>query len=329
MKRDNLKFHVCPQCRAEDLHFSDDREEVDDEVLTGYLCCKSCGMRFEIARGVPRFVSLDNYAKSFGFQWNHFSKTQLDSYSGVGISKRRILETTRWPSDMTGIVILEAGSGAGRFTEVMLDAGAFVVSCDYSTAVDANFNNNGRHRNLHLFQGDIFNLPLKPLFDKVLCVGVLQHTPDPERAFISLTKQVRPGGELVVDIYPRRLDMFLHWKYLLRPLTRHLPKAWLFRVLEAVVPAFIPLARSLRKIGGRAGARLVPIIEYSHLGLPTRLNEQWALLDTFDMYSPMHDHPQTQDALRRWYVDCGFQDVQVHNGPNGIVGRGVRPDMTR
>ena len=51
--------------------------------------------------------------------------------------------------------------------------------------------------------------------------------------------------------------------------------------------------------GRRIGARLIPIVEYYHSGLSDDLNEEWAVLDTFDMYSPRHDHPQSMGSVRR------------------------------
>lgn len=38
--------------------------------------------------------------------------------------------------------ILEAGSGGGRFTEVLIKSGALVDSFDFSKAVEANYKNN-------------------------------------------------------------------------------------------------------------------------------------------------------------------------------------------
>ena len=32
---------------------------------------------FPIINNIPRFVPIDNYSSSFGFQWNIFNKTQL------------------------------------------------------------------------------------------------------------------------------------------------------------------------------------------------------------------------------------------------------------
>ena len=37
------------------------------------------GKKYEIINNIPRFVKSDNYANSFGLQWNKFRKTQLDS----------------------------------------------------------------------------------------------------------------------------------------------------------------------------------------------------------------------------------------------------------
>jgi hypothetical protein len=154
---------------------------------------------------------------------------------------------------------------------------------------------------------------------------VLQHTPDPQAAFGSLASHVAPGGELVVDLYAKRLTALFSWKYLLRPITRRMDKEMLHRMVERGVDLLLPLAVWLRRLAGGAGVRLLPIAEYSNLGLSPELNRQWAILDTFDMYSPVHDHPQTARTLRRWFEEAGFVDVQVERGSNGIVGRGRRP----
>ena len=159
----------------------------------------------------------------------------------------------------------------------------------------------------------------------MICLGVLQHTPDPEAAFRSLGRYVRPGGQLVVDLYRRDVAALMQWKYLLRPVTKRMRKEALYEVISRVTPPLVPVARLLRRFAGRLGARLVPIVEYSHLGLAPDLNVQWAVLDTFDMYSPAHDHPQSLESVKRWFGEIGFQDVRVRPGPNGVVGSGRRP----
>jgi 2-polyprenyl-3-methyl-5-hydroxy-6-metoxy-1,4-benzoquinol methylase len=330
MKKTNSKLHCCPSCRAANLELTISDKTTSDSVTEGAFQCGNCHARFPIRDKLPRFVPASNYAESFGFQWNLHAQTQLDSHSGLPISHDRLWTAVGEKSDLTGQHVLEAGSGAGRFTEVLVESGANVVSFDYSTAVDANANNQKQKAptNLHLFQGDIFNIPLhESSFDKVICLGVIQHTPDPERAFESLARYVRPGGQLVVDIYASSAVAWLHWKYLLRPITRRLKKETLYRFVEIIVPPLVPVSRFLRRIAGRAGGRLMPIVEYSHLGLPPKLNVQWAILDTFDMYSPAHDHPQTLDSVVRWFRREGFVEINVRRGLNGVVGSGRRPSV--
>jgi SAM-dependent methyltransferase len=279
-----------------------------------------------IERGIPRFIPDAHYAASFGFQWKRHAATQLDSRSGIPISRCRLFGVTGWPERMEGERILEAGCGAGRFTEVLAATGADVWSFDLSDAVEANHANHGHLSNVHIFQASIAAIPFAPgQFDRVLCLGVLQHTPDPAATFRALAAQVRPGGFLAVDVYRKDLAALLQWKYVLRPLTKRMSPEWLYRVVRWVAPRLVPATRYARRVAGRWSARLFPIVEYSHLGLSPELNREWSILDTFDMFSPAHDHPQTLAAVRWWFADAGFVDVVVQKGPNGIIGRGMKP----
>jgi SAM-dependent methyltransferase len=209
---------------------------------------------------------------------------------------------------------------------VLLATVVTVFSFDLSNAVDANLANNGRAANLSLFQASILDIPVREAtFDKVICLGVLQHTADPEKTFFSVARYVKPGGDIAIDIYARRLTSIISWKYLLRPITKRISKERLFRWVERVVDVLLPTAILLRRLGGRWGARMLPIVEYSHLGISSEVNREWATLDTFDMYSPVHDHPRSIGDVRRWFDAAEFIDVIVEYGPNGVIARGRRP----
>lgn len=318
MIESDLGAYVCPACNASAFQAGN--------LKSGDLRCGACHAVYPIKNGLPRFVPQDNYAASFGFQWNQHARTQLDSYTGRSISRDRLFGVTGWPTDLHGQRILEAGSGAGRFTEVLVDTGAEVYSFDYSLAVEANAASNGANGSLHLFQGDIFRIPFAPGgFDKVMCLGVIQHTPDPSRAFHCLAAQVKPGGELAIDVYGSRLSAWLHWRWLLRPITRRMDKQRLYGIVSAVTPVLLPVAVFLRRLAGRYGARLIPVVEFTDLELPEDLHRQWAILDTFDWYSPTYDLPQSKATVTRWFAEAGFEDVHVAYGPNGVIGRGRRP----
>ncbi len=169
----------------------------------GWLKSIDGSSRYPIRNGIPRFVPESNYADNFGMQWNKFSKTQLDSYSGHSISSDRFWKATGWNLDeIKGKWVLDVGCGAGRFAEVALGCGAIVVALDYSSAVDACYANLGHYPNLHVVQGDIYALPFVPeSFSFVYSLGVLQHTPDVERAFACLPPMLAKGGQICVDYY--------------------------------------------------------------------------------------------------------------------------------
>lgn len=317
MRREAIDTYACPGCGGQAWHITDPDN--------GEMACGECGASYAIRQGIPRFVEPENYAASFGFQWSRHARTQLDSFTGRSVSRDRLFGVTGWSRDLRGQKILEAGSGAGRFTEILASTGGEIYSFDYSLAVEANNANNGDKGNVHLFQGNIFRMPFVPGgFDKVMCLGVIQHTPDPEQAFRCLAAQVKPGGELAIDVYASRLSAWLHWRWLLRPITRRMDKQRLYRIVSAVTPVLLPVAVFLRRLAGRYGTRLIPVAEFSDLHLPKELHVQWAILDTFDWYSPAFDFPQSKATVVRWFAVAGFKDVSVGYGPNGVVGRGRR-----
>jgi SAM-dependent methyltransferase len=328
MRPSQVGLLACPQCAAA-LRTEPSDLDPSGHIQSGQLRCSGCGREFPIIDSIPRFVSSENYARGFGFQWNRHAQTQLDSYTGARISERRLFDTTRWPGRLEGKRVLEVGSGAGRFTEVLAKTGAELASVDYSAAVEANFGNNGRFENVLILQGDIYHLPFPPRsFDYVLCIGVLQHTPDPAGAFRCLVQQVKPGGSIAIDVYRKRnalatLTMTHRW---VRPLTRRVQPDRLYRMTHGYVRALWPLARLIRRIPvvGHKLNWMLGIGDYgSALALPDNILREWAVLDTFDMLSSAYEFRQTIDTVRSWFVSAGIADAEVVYGHNGIVARGT------
>jgi SAM-dependent methyltransferase len=304
-------------------------EGCDGRIRSGWLASEGGQHRYPVREFIPRFVPSSNYADNFGTQWNEFRRTQLDSYSGQPISSTRFWKATEWrPEDIAGKWVLDAGCGAGRFAEVTSQAGARVVALDYSSAVDACYENLKRHDNVHVVQGDIHALPFqKGSFAFIYSLGVLQHTPDVAKAFAALPPMLAKGGQLCVDVYWKRLPTMLHAKYLLRPITKHMPHEMLFRILQKAVPILLPVSQHLGSIPvlGRVLRRLVPVADYAgKYPLSAQQMQEWALLDTFDMLAPKYDNPQTAARVRTWLEQAGLVEVRVFH-ETLLVGRGCRP----
>lgn len=299
----------------------------------GYLLSDDGGNRYFISAGVARFVDDDNYANNFGTQWNHFSKTQLDSYSRHPISADRFWSATNWvPKDLKGKWVLDAGCGAGRFAEIALDAGANVVAIDYSSAVDACWSNLSHYPNLHVLQADIYALPFKDaVFDYVYSLGVLQHTPNVEQAFKALPRVLKPGGKITVDYYWKRFRTMCHAKYAFRPITTRMSQQRLFELLQRYTPAMLRTSQNLGKLPvvGRVLQRIVPVADYTgRFPLSDVQLTEWALLDTFDMLAPTYDNPQTQSTIAAWMTESGIDDVEVLHESH-LVARGTKPALSK
>jgi 2-polyprenyl-3-methyl-5-hydroxy-6-metoxy-1,4-benzoquinol methylase len=327
MKRELLCILRCPTCRG---HLQLDAEnELQGEVTSGTLTCQHAEHVFPIVHAIPRFVPGDNYAASFGWQWNRFGKTQLDSHSGQPISRDRFFAFTGWtPEQLAGKRVLDIGCGAGRFAEIALSCGAEVVAVDYSSAVDACWANHQDKPNLFgVLQADIYHLPLLPAqFDFVYCLGVLQHTPDVRAALMALPPQLKACGQLAVDVYPKQWRNSLWPRYWIRPITRRLRPDRLFRMVQFMVKYLLPVSVVLGRapLVGRKLRHLIPLSNYDGiLPLTEEQLREWATLDTFDMLAPAHDHPQTSATLTNWLHEAGLERVRVFR-LGFLVGRGSR-----
>lgn len=325
MKTELLDLLCCP-VSGQRLEIKDAQYR-NDAIESGWLVTKDHKFRYPVKNYVPRFVPEYNYADNFGMQWNKFSHTQLDSYSGHSISADRFFKATNWrSSELLGKWILDVGCGAGRFAEVALQAGAKVVALDYSTAVDACYSNLKQHSNLHVIQGDIYALPfLKNSFDYVYSLGVLQHTPDVRRSFFSLPPMLSQGGHLCIDFYEKSWKSSLLPKYWLRPITKRIPKLKLFSILEKLVPTMLPVSVALGNIPivGKIIKRIIPVANYVG-SLPLDKNQQleWSLLDTFDWLSPEFDNPQTSETVFSWLKEANMSNIEVLKAGH-LVGRGT------
>jgi SAM-dependent methyltransferase len=331
MRRKALDLLICGDCQGA-LRIQEVAEEdaSTENIVTGHLECAGCGKRYPILRSVPRFVTAENYASSFGFQWQRFHSLQIDKVMGNNFSRDRFVAGTQWPARLEGERILEAGSGAGRFTQLALETGADVYSFDLSDAVDANYQNNGGEANLNLFQASIYEIPLRPAtFDKVFCFGVLQHCPDVKRAFLGLIPLLRPGGEIVVDVYQMHTGI-PPLKYWARPFLKRMKTETIYKLLSWTIPPAFEVKKVLHGIPkiGPLLAKVIPIGPISHA---PRLNytddelKQVKILSALDMLSPKYDQPQKIETVRQWFDEAGLVEIQIWIGYNGINARGRRP----
>ena len=159
---------------------------------------------YKVVRGVPRFVDLGKIeddkaatAENFGWQWTNF--TQEDpKYNEQFLGWLQPVSKAFFKDK----IVLEGGCGKGRHTKLAAEWGAAeVVGIDLGDGVESAYRLTHDIPNAHIIQCDIFKLPLKKVFDYAFSVGVLHHTPDPKKAFVSLAGKVKKGGSISAWVY--------------------------------------------------------------------------------------------------------------------------------
>jgi SAM-dependent methyltransferase len=321
MRERDLQHLICPSCKR-DLVIDEIIKEDRGVIEEGKLKCSRCVEKYDIIRCIPRFVPSQRYTSGFGLEWTRHARTQYDSYSGMPISETRFFEETKWPRHLAKQLILEVGSGSGRFTEVAASTGAMVISIDLSNAVEANYASNGGKANVLIVQGDLYQMPFKDdYFDKVFCIGVLQHAPDTREAFMSLPRYLKSGGNVVIDVYGKS-GRLLNLRRLVRLFTKRIPPEKLYKRCAQYVEWMWPLVRFLDRHGGTRVIGLSLIPYYKQYGLSDRMLKEWALLDLFDIVSATYEFPQSVEIVHEWFSDANMRNIEVQWGYNGIEGRG-------
>jgi len=301
---------------------------------TEYSCPDGC--KYSINHLIPRFVPQNNYADSFGLQWNEYKKTQLDSFTNTSISKDRLQRILGGSLEiLRGKNILEAGCGAGRFTEILLKEGGNVFAADLSTAVEANYENCRAFPNYFVCQADITSLPVRPeAFDIVICIGVIQHTPNPEKTMESLASYVRPGGLLVIDHYTHGYPETPS-RVIIRSILLHMNPRLSMKFNKILTNFLWPVHRVFgrhRKKPWIRGLRsiflyLSPLVDY-HDSYPQLNQEQlktWAMLDTHDTLTDRFKHLRTGEEIRDQLHRCGMEKIEITLAGNGIEARSHKP----
>ena len=320
MNTEYYRYLCCPDCRADlDLSVTSRGPE---GVKEGTLTCRSCAAQFPIVNHIPRFVPGNNYAKSFGFQWNRFHILRSAPQNRgpfMELAKETILRRSGWEESFyRDKMVLECGCGGGSETEALLAMGANVISFDYANSVDVALAMNAGHSNLLILQADIANLPLKRRsFDVVHCHRVLMHTPNPEASFRSIAKQTHSGGVLFAHAYSNRLKSLIYYKYLLRPFTKRMAPETLLGMLRKYGRPMYRMLGWLRRHNLGFLRRFIPFENVSRLGPKhgIQLTEQaWyelSLIVTFDALTPEYDKPQSWRVMKRWFETEGMEDITV------------------
>ena len=267
---------------------------------------------------------------TYGLQWNRFrilrpEEDRATFFNRTGLSH----------DDLAGAVVLDAGCGMGRYLRVAAEAGANVVGLDLSESTRAarEMTEDLADRVLVL-RGDLLRPPLaEGTFDQIYSIGVLDHTPDPRRAFLAVARLLKPGGRIAIWVYRKERPLLERIINVHRAVSTRLPLGvglFLSRLMSPVGGIKRRLMASRNQLVARCGVAL----NVATIGVSMHPDPEVRVCDTLDWYAPRYMSRHTFDEVAGWFAEAGLVDVvdlsrgQVyyHAGQgNGINVAGRKP----
>jgi SAM-dependent methyltransferase len=313
MKERLVEYLVCPRS-GKPLELRINKRD-QEEILEGLLVSPD-GTEYPIRRGIPRFVSSEEYTDTFGFQWNKHSRIYFDNkdqhrvcstydqlQTKLGLSSQKVKDQT----------VLDVGCGTGANGAAISEWGAREVFCvDLSSAVEAAYANTKSLDNVHVIQANLFSLPFRhDSFDIIYSIGVLMTTPDTKKAFLSLVPFLKENGVVSIWLYEDVPDLSQRLSDRLRFVTTRMNPKILYGLCWLAVPAYyvykIPFL-------GKAVFHFLP---------PISKEPFWEdrVLDTFDWYSPKYQWKHTYPEVHGWFREANLTDIHLQPVPVAVWGR--------
>ena len=267
---------------------------------------------------------------AYSLQWNRFRIIRPDEDRAT-FRNRSGLD----PGDLKGTNVLDAGCGMGRYLRVAAEGEPrLLAGLDLSQAVIAARDLTQGLPGVCLVRGDLLAPPFGPgSFDHIYALGVLDHTPDPKAAFLALAKLLKPGGRIVVWVYPREKPALERVIGLHRAVSTRLPLGLLVALCRLTAPIGALKRRLMASHNGFV-ARIGVALNVLTIGVSMHPDPEVRVCDTLDWYAPKYLSRHTRDEVEGWFNEAGLVNLVdlaagqtfYHQGQgNGINLAGRRP----
>ena len=335
MRKSLLEKLRCPIDRNS-LDLVITHQDSDGHIIDGHLQCQKCQQAYLVKQGVPNLLPPDkalvdgndlshlqtSTMQRFGYEWRYFRVwgwlTKLPDIPNAEeeFFGSLVENTCRafWskslfqPKDLySGLIVLDAGCGNGRFTNQAAETEAEIIGIDLGYGVYSAFEHTRHLTNVHIVQGDLFRLPFEDkTFDRIFSIGVLMHTGNASAAFSSLVRTLRQNGLIVAHVYGKGKQSYELLDKVIRSITIRLPISGQLYFARLTAK----LARWLRSAGSRRSALYKRLFSHINL-LPTEHH-------MFDWWSaPVATH-HTQDEVHKWFVENKLEIIRT-NPPRGDI----------
>jgi SAM-dependent methyltransferase len=242
---------------------------------------------------------------AYGLQWNRFRIVRLEEDRVTFHNRTRLGR-----EDLDGRIVLDAGCGMGRYLRIAGESPArLILGLDLSGAVAAARELTCALPHIAVIRGDLLRLPFPPgSFDLIYSLGVIDHTPDPRAAFLSLARLLKPGGRIAIWVYPHERPIVEWIMDLQRAVSTRLPLGVLGPLCRMSAPIG-GLKRRLMSSRKRLVQRLGVVLHLATIGVSMHPDPEVRVCDTLDWYAPKYLTRHSTDEVAGWFAEAGLTGV--------------------
>lgn len=242
------------------------------------------------------------------WQWSHHqSETEFLFFDWIA---------PRTLNDFRGKRVLDAGCGGGHHVRLVAPVAQHVTGLDLNAASVAS-QRLADFSNVQIIEGDIARHQTSEPFDLVYCVGVIQHTDNPDETFDNLKRLCNRGGLLIVWCYSREGNELV-WR-VVEPLRKIFLRHMSRKVVE-VISYLITVAL------------YIPIYTLYFLPLPKlpfyeyfqnfrKLSFYRNMLNVFDKLNAPQTEFISRSRIDEWFNHDDFDDISI-TAYKGVSWRG-------
>ncbi len=232
------------------------------------------------------------------FQWQNYHDNSLFLF------KEWIYPNTL--EDFRDKTVLDAGCGGGQHTFFVAPFAKSVTAVDLNT-VELAKRINKDFGNIEYVESDLATMNLEKTCDIVFCIGVVQHTDDPEKTVSNLKKHLHSGSKIILWVYSHEGN-FLNrvvLEFLKRHLLLKLPKN-ILNFLAIILTFFVSIPVYTIYL---LPLRFLPYDQYFENW--RKLSFRRNLINVFDKLNA----PQTifihRNEVEQWLDQREFKDVFI------------------
>ncbi len=214
-----------------------------------------------------------------------------------------------WPyriEDFINKVVVDAGCGGGQHTNFVAPVAKKIYAVDLNTTGLAK-ERNCQFGNIVYIQGDLANTEIPEKADILFCIGVIQHTDNPDATFQNLLKQIKPGGSLLLWCYAKEGN-FLN-EYLLEPIKKYfllkMPKNALLGLAYFLTFALYPIVYTIYLLP----LHFLPYFEYFKNW--RKLTYKRNMLNVFDKLNAPQTYFLEKSTIEKWFSPEIFSNIHI------------------